>query len=361
MLPSAFCPRSRRAWRVIVALTLLFPLLLSGRREEWTDLDGNTFKGEPAGIIGPLALFSTGSSSGRHVLLSKLSPADCVRFHQAWQALPPRASAWAEARARVTDDCPGRVGHLRDGEFVALDLGEVPEPKLLLVFFASHSAGRSWSLMGDATDAYHALRREFPGELEGLYVGMRHNGGEHLKLARDMNLPWLVADYAKQRGLSTIELFAPPQAPAVALLHRHGVPIMVDAGKETKDVHRVLEAARAFLEADQPDNPRTWPHLRYFFHHARLGIHLREAVPPRAVGSPLNASALEQFGVSAFRATLEVGADGVVTEAKVEPGPGIPGELVPDVEKALLMTPVVPAIDRGKAVAGTLEIRYPGA
>jgi hypothetical protein len=325
----------------------------------WTDLDGQTFKGDPAGIVGPTAIFRTRGVTGRHVLLSRLSPEDCVRFHGALSKLPARADSWARASGRVTDDCIGNVGRLKDGNYVAEDLAGLPEPEILIVFFATFRDGRSWGLLGDAGGPLRDLMRDFPGEVAALYVGYNHNPLEHVQIPRDMSFPGLVSEANSLPRLHSIKIFAPGAGTGLVALTRHGGPLALDVGKDKESVERVLLQVRAFLEAGRPDNARSWPHLAHYHRSVRRALAANDELPPVAVGSALRSAVLAEHGVEEFTARLEVDAEGKVTAAKIAPGPGIPAKLIPAVEQALQATPVVPAVERGRFVAGTLELRFP--
>lgn len=347
--------------RTLLLCALLLPGLLWSRGDEWKDLDGNKFKGEPAGLLGPLALFRIHPNRGRLVLLTKLSPADCVRFAESLDEIPPRAAKWSDAEGIVTDDLLGHAQVLRDGKLVDTDLADRPEPKVLIVFFGSHSVGRSWGMMGDATDLYKELQEEFPGECEGLFVGLGNKGWEHEKMANDMTVPWIVAENDSIRKMDTIERFAPVRAPWIVALSRNGVPLVANDAGETEDVQKLMRQVQAFLRSDEPNNPQTWEPRKYFYRHVQVARHGGDRGDPMIVGSPLKASALEKYGVTGFTAQLSVNAEGKVTNVVIEPGPGIPDDLIPAVANALRSTPVVPAVYYGQFVAGEVTFVFPGS
>jgi len=352
---------SPRFFRVSLCVLLLAPWLALEGRESWTDLDGNTFEGDPAGTVGPLALFKTGRNTGRHVLLSRLSPADCLRFVDGVKALPERMDSWSEAEAPITGDCVGRgerVGRMVDGEWVGDDLAGTPEPEFMILFFGSHGIGRTWGMLGDSREAYGELRKDFGDKVEGLFFGLNHSESEQIKIARDMSVPWLVCDYRSERYMDHIQKFAPANTTAIAVVNRHGVPLLVSEGETKEDVEQLMRRLRAFLEADEPNNPRTWPALIYFHGNVRKARFADGEAPPMAVGSPLRPEALKEYGVTGFTAHLQVDAQGQVSGVMVDSGPGIPDKLIPAVSDALKATPVVPAVRNGEFVEGTATVRF---
>jgi hypothetical protein len=96
--------------------------------EEWTDTQGNKFKGEASEALGPLAVFRTGQLTGRKLAFRFLTPPDCVRFYQATQNKPARAADWADAKSEVSADLRGHVTQLQGDKLVEFDVKGRPEP-----------------------------------------------------------------------------------------------------------------------------------------------------------------------------------------------------------------------------------------
>src|SRR5260221_4511499 len=121
--------------RIVWTLFLSSALLTSAKVESWTDTQGNTFKGEPSEVLGPIALFRTKSAGGRRLPWRALSPADCVRFHEAVAKKPARADDWTKATGNLTFDLLNRVKQRVNNELVKAPLSGRPEPLVLVAFY----------------------------------------------------------------------------------------------------------------------------------------------------------------------------------------------------------------------------------
>jgi hypothetical protein len=75
---------------LIAATGCGFPFKAIGKTEEWKDTQGSRFRGEPAEVLGPLALFRTSRNTGRRLPFHVLSPEDCVRFSEQLRNHPGR-------------------------------------------------------------------------------------------------------------------------------------------------------------------------------------------------------------------------------------------------------------------------------
>ena len=91
----------------------------AAKTERWKDAQGNTFRGEPAEVLGPLALFRLPNMTARLVPWHLLAPDDCVRFYEQVRAVPPRAKDWTQAKGRATEELPDHVRRVQDGRLVA--------------------------------------------------------------------------------------------------------------------------------------------------------------------------------------------------------------------------------------------------
>ena len=69
--------------RIIWALILSAAVLAPAKVEPWTDIQGNTFKGEPAEEFGPLAIFRTASGGGRR-LPWRARPGETADPYRVW-------------------------------------------------------------------------------------------------------------------------------------------------------------------------------------------------------------------------------------------------------------------------------------
>ena len=341
----------------LVCLLASLPLVQAAKPEEWRDVAGNSFRGEPMEIVGPFAIFRTSKAAGRRVVLQQLPPEACVRLHQAVGDRPAPVADWAEATADLSRETFHFTRVVREGRLVPAELEGRPEPLVYVVFFASHGEGKSWEMMGTAMGPLGELQRAFPDRIEGLYYGLRHNRGDHVAMATRMNLPWLVTEIDDQRKFRSIERLFPGSGYAMYVVTRDGVPLFGDNNPEKEDVLRILNETRGLLELARPDDPRAWPHRLHFLRAVQPVRHAQDQCEPLLVGNPLRADVLREHGVRRIVATLEVGSDGVVSKVQLDPASEIPEPLVPAVAQALEKALVVPAVDRGKFVAGSVPYR----
>ncbi|MFW6353860.1 MAG: hypothetical protein ACOC3I_05685 [Verrucomicrobiota bacterium] len=347
--------------RLLCPIVLLSLLPVDGfARQEWSDLAGNTFKGEPTGLVGPLAIFQTPRQTGRLVPLDQLSPETCAEVYRALEKLPPPAPRWSEATGEATSEVAEVAHQLSDGEIVEADLEGRPEPRFIGLFFMSwHNTSAGWDMFQEVVDGSRALTEDFPEDIAFFFHGLRHNGAEHDKMVKDKNFDWLFARYGEQRRLRTFGRLEPRQQPYLYIIDRQGTPILGTLGTEDGEVAQTLTQARRFLEAAQVDDPAGWRAQLRFYTEARQRVHEKGSVAPRMIGFPLKREALASNGITAFTAHFEVTAEGRADTVEIEPGPGIPTELIGVVIPALLQTPFAPALDDGQPVAASYTLDYP--
>ena len=148
---------------------------LNAKSSNWKDAQGASFRGEPTDILGPLAIFKTGAFSNRRALLRGFSPEECRRLYEELSHRPARAASWANAKGVVTSEVIGHVLQLKGKTLVPANLAAMSEPQLLLVLFGSHNDGESWEMVSNIGAMYHRIQRIYPGLLEAVFIGVRHN------------------------------------------------------------------------------------------------------------------------------------------------------------------------------------------
>jgi hypothetical protein len=342
---------------ILVATVGLFlgPAVSTAKVSTWSDGRGTTFKGEPTGILGPFAVFRSGRG-GKRVLLRAFSREDCVRLYRELAGSPPRAARFADAKAYATGGLVGRVQQVRNRNLEAADLASVPEPELLLVLAGSNNSGEGWYMAGSMQQFYHRVRRVYPGLLEGVFLGARHDAAQHRNIALGAGMPWLVAEFRDQDSLGAINGFIPRAEGAnLVLVTRQGVPVVAGKGGESGDVRRFVDEACELLWLIDPANAAGWPDRLHYLTSVRPVEFADADAPPVLVGDPLDADALRGYGVRRVAARLAVTADGRVSATMLS-GPGdLPQELAAPLAAALAQAVVAPAISRGRPVAGTLD------
>ena len=320
-------------------------------KQSWKDLQGNSFKGEVAGAIGPIALFRTGKTVGRRLPLDQLSPEDCVRFFSGCLNLPV-GSDWVTSRSIMAKGLDDVLVQIKDDQIVPYSLEGKPEPELFVLLYASHGVSKSWEMLGAASEQYWELKKAYGPLFEFIFIGMDHIGPENDRMAKEMHLGWPFVKFgtlSKARGL---ESFRPDRAPGMVIVNRHGVPIIRAAPENKEKVREILGQLKVLLDAFNPDNPQTWKARFHYLRAVQLAVHAKSKGDPIMVGSPLKADKLKEFGVTGFEATIFVDVEGRVSRVSIFAGPGIPEELVAPVSDALHQAPFVPAVENGLFVEG---------
>lgn len=324
----------------------------------WKDQQGGTFKGEPTEVLGPFAIFRTGGSGGRRVLLRAFSPEDCRRIEAEIAARPARAARFAEARGYATGGLVGGVQQVRNRNFEPADLASVPEPELLLVLSGSNNSGEGWFMASSMQQFYHRVRRVYPGLIEGVFLGARHDPFQHRNIAIESGMPWLVAELHRQPTMGAINRYIPAREGAnLVVVTRQGVPLVAGKGGEAMDVQQFVDQACELLWQIDPTNPAGWTDRLHYLNATRPHVFAQSTVGPLLVGDPLRADVLRKYGVKRVAARLDIGADGKVSPAILSGPEDLPAELVAPMAAVLGRAVVAPAIERGRPVPGTLDYR----
>ncbi len=343
--------------RIIWALILSAAILSPAKVEPWTDTQGNVFKGEPAEVFGPLAVFRTSSGGGRRLPWRALSPADCVRFYDAVAKKPARADDWSKATGALTFDLIDRVKKRQNGELVKAALAGRPEPLLLVAFYVNNSEGKSWGMLGRSPTAFNNLTQKHPGLIEGIQLGLSHSKEEHSTMALQMNVPWLLVDYYEQAKIQIIKDHAPPQGEfRLIVFTRNGVPLFAANNPNDDEIDKLFTDLGALLDLQKPANGRTWADRAYYLTALQPVLHRNDTAGPVLVGDPLVPQGLRDRKIYRIAAEIDVGADGKPTKVSVKDDGTIPAPIASALGDALQKAAVfVPAVDHGKLVAGTYD------
>jgi len=325
--------------------------------EEWKDNQGNSFRGEPAEVLGPLALFRTSHGTGRMLAWRFFAPAECVRFYEQIRTKPARADDWAAAKSAISRELAGRVKRVQGDKLFAAELTGRPEPEFFLLFFANNGVGKSWDMLGHSGEPFNRLQQLHPGQVEGLFFGLRHSVTEHENMAVSMKLPWLVADFHEERRLTIIAELAPPMDPeafGIVVVNRDGVPVFSADRPSDPDLDKVFSDLTGLLELMQPGNPKSWSDRACYLRAVQPVAFANGRADPVLVGNPLVAEGLRQRKISQVDAQIAVADDGKVTDVTIAPDTGVPEKVNAPLSAALRKACVfVPAVDHGKFVAGT--------
>ncbi len=323
----------------------------------WKDLQGATLKGEPTEVLGPFVIFRT-SGGGKRVLLRGFSREDCVRIHAEIAARPAKAARFADAKAYATGGLVGRVQRVVDRNLVGADLAARPEPDLLLVLAGSNNSSEGWFMISNLHEFYRRVQRVYPEVMEGVFLGARHDAGQHRNIAVSGAMPWLVAELSQQPSMGAIRSYIPNVEGAnLVLVTREGVPLVAAKGGDSAEVRKFVDQTSELLWQLDPANAAGWADRLHYLTAVRPVEFAQSQTGPLLIGNPLRADALGRYGIKRISARLDVSADGKVA-ATILSGPAdVPAELVAPITAALARAVVAPAIDQGKAVAGQFDYR----
>ena len=329
---------------------------VGAKMSAWKDVKGTSFRGEPTEIMGPFVLFRTGGGFGRHLPLRAFSPEDCRRIYAEIASLPPRARDCAEAKGAATVDLVGNVMRVEGKQLVPADLTRLQEPQLVLVLSGSHNDGDGWFMASNMNPFYWRVQHVYPGLIEGVFIGIRHDAEQHREIATTSGMPGLVADFHRQRAMPSLTRFIPrDEGASVALVSRQDVPIAVARAGDVASLREFCDHAAEFLWLIDPGNPAGWADRMYYLAATRPVEFAQSHADPLLVGNPLRAEALRGYGVKRVAARLAVASDGKVTADLLSGPDDVPPALAAPLTNALGRAVVAPAVDHGQAVAGTLE------
>jgi len=348
-------PHSRLLPRAVVALaSILIALPAAAKPSSWNDARGESFRGEPTEILGPFAIFRVGSA-GRRVPLRAFSDEECRRIHAELAQRPSPGPDFARATGEATAELLGRVLRVEGKDLVPAKLDGQAEPSLLLVLSGSHNSGEGWFMANNLSAFYHRLRRIYPNMLEAVFIGTRHDATQHRNIALGSGMPWLVADYDRQRRLSRLARFVPGEGTNVVLVTRQGVPVTGGPADNNSQLRELFDHVTELLWQIDPANPAGWADRLHYLNATRPVEFAAGRGDPVLVGNPFRPEALRQYGVRRIVAKLAVTAEGKVTATLLSGADDVPRALAPAVVKALGEAIVAPAIERGVPVAGTLD------
>ncbi len=326
--------------------------------EKWTDLQGHTFKGEPAEVIGPLALFRLPDRSGKKVLLSQLSPQDCVRFDEQVRALPVPAADWAQSATNIGSEIYGCARRVQEGRLIDAELKGIPEPRFYVLCFANNGESKSWDMLGKIGWPFQEMQKSHPKLVEGFMFGVKHVGLDHTRMATQMKVPFLVSSFEDQPKMSAILKIVPSANYGVVVCNCNGVPLFFTKGDTEESAKAIMADLHGLLDLLSPNNPRTWVDQLHYWKAVQPVRHAANKSDPMLVGDPLNAEKLLQLSVKRFDATLFVSAEGAVTAVSMAAGGEVPEDMVTPITAALQQAQLVPAVDHGKFVAGKFHYRF---
>ena len=234
-----------------------------------------------------------------------------------------------------------------------------PNRQVIIVFFADNSIPESWELLSQSITPFNDLKSRFPGQIEGLFFGLRHSLAEHRAMATQTNIPWLATDYSEEYKLDYLIRFAPGADEfGLLALSRDGVPLFSFRNPRDSDIKKFFTDLGAFLDLAKPSNPRSWADRANYLRAVQPVIYAAGKSDPLLVGNPLVPEGLKKNHVSLVEANLAVGADGKVKSVALKNEKSLPGPIVAPLTDALKNSCVfVAAVENGRFVDGSYAYR----
>ncbi|MBI5380889.1 MAG: hypothetical protein HZA31_03200 [Opitutae bacterium] len=344
----------------LLATLLLGALVGRGAMSEWPNPDGKKFKGEPADVLGPFALFRTGGTSGRMLPLQALAPAECVRFHDELKAQAPASADGTTPRGMLFRELEGHVLQMQQGRLTSVDLQTRPEPEIIVLLSLSHRDGGSLSRVVNALFLqYQRIQKVYPGQLEAVFYN-RHQSEEQLQqLARSRRMPWLVAIPGGKEQMKTFARFTPTEGNYVIALSRNGAPLLSAGGHDEAALTQFIDRLANLLSLVQTDNPRNWKDRLHYQRSIRPRVFAEKETGPLLLGQPIRPEGLRKAGIAEVRARLSVTAEGKVDEVRLQRSAGMDEKLGRSLAEVLrLSATFAPAIAHGQPVAGVYDYNF---
>ncbi len=327
--------------------------------QEWKDQKGAVFKGEPIEVMGPLALWRTGSTSSKFLPMRVLPPEDCLRFYRAIAGQQPRAARWSEAKGRASSEFIGRLERVQAGQFKPVDLTAMPEPELMVVVLASRRAEDVGTLLYNLTPFVSRMERVYPGRVAAVLMSIGSEGGPLNIRGQSGNWPWYVVDPAKQGGMKVMSNFMNGGGFLMMLMTRQGVPLFGMPAVSVTEVMQFIDGASDMLWQLNPANPRTARDRAHYLRTTRPVEFAEGKAGPLLLADMFKAEGLRQNGIMRIEAKIEVAADGSVTAVEMLPTAEMPPKVIPPLTEAIKRSAMfVPAIEKGVPVAESFTYSF---
>lgn len=329
---------------------------LAAASSGWSDIQGARLRGDPTDILGPYALFRSGSRGGQRVLLRGLAPETCRRLERELAQRAPLAARWSEARGAASAPLAGHALRVANGQLRPVDFSALPEPELLLVLAGAPNNGESWQMIENLRPLHRRLEQVLHGRCATVFVGVRQTSDMYRSFAVDASMPWLVADYFALNSLGPISRLIPPEGTQMLLLSREGTPLVSGVATNLAAITKFTDDVVELVGWMNPDNPRTWKDRAHYASAVRPQQFADAVSGPQLIGNPLQPDALRRRGIRRVAARIEVSADGIPSTVTLAPAPVLPARMAAAVADALRRHAVfVPAVSHGAAVAGSYE------
>ena len=320
--------------------------------QEWKDISGGNFKGEPVEAMGPLLLFRTGGTTSKFLPMRAMSREDCLRFYEATAGRPLRAAKWTDAQGKASSEFIGRLMRVESGKLKPVDLEKLPEPELFIVLFRSRQGGGSWRLFDNLAPFLGRIQRVYPGRVASVVMSTWDSGFDATALPP--NRAWNIVDPKKQSDMKLMSRFAPGGGFVMMLMSREGVPLFGGPANDVGDLMRFVDGVSNMLWQLNPANPRTARDRAHYLGAVRPREFAQGQADPLLLADMFRLEGLRQNGIARIEAKLAVAADGTVGVVELLPESEMPAAVKAPIAEAIRkMGFFAPAIENGVPVPGS--------
>ncbi|HZZ20132.1 MAG TPA: hypothetical protein VFE25_12220 [Opitutaceae bacterium] len=345
-------PPRATLWIALAVASLGLAATAQAKNEEWKDPKGNTFEAMPSQILGPWALFDTGTL----IPLNALSKEDCIRFYQGLKDKPERASDWKDAKSNISAELYGRLMHYKGYDLEKdSEKGRV-EPELYMIFFTTNDKNMTWKMLRNETpDLYAKMMHDHPETIQGVIFGVGEEIGDHMDLAVNTHGDWMYTEFATEVEMRTLKRLIPTNLYGIVVMTRDGIPLFGPDASNEEQIKTIFDQVNGMLVHVEDKDIRDWKARDYYYTNVQPVAFASGHSDPLLMGNPLRDAVLRKMKIYNVDATFHVKADGTITSVNMKPG-----ELAPDMEKKFADgfqrgCLFVPAVDNGKFVDGTYE------
>jgi len=269
-------------------------------------------------VYGPIAFFDVKGGGTASTVIDRLPVGEAARVADFLATPVAPVAPWSTSTATVTSALRGKLVILRDGQLTDFDPGTRPEPQFYLIYFSAGWCGPCHRFTPALVSAYKTLRETGATDFEVVFVSSDESGSDMIEYMKEMGMPWPALAWKKLGSAEVVTQFAGRGIPCLVVLDRAGHMLFHSySGEEYLGADTPLDQFRQLRALCAPGNPEM-AGIRYRFErNAYLGRNPSSTLPPKPYIFGLNPARFREKGVTHFRMSLSIAADGTVTYANV--------------------------------------------
>lgn len=239
-------------------------------------------------------------------------------------AMPaPVIQPWSKSTSRIARELKGKLRILRDGQLVAFDPGERPEPEFYLVYFSAHWCGPCRRFTPRLIDAYRDLKAGPDGDrFELIFISHDESALDQSKYVKETGMPWPFVRFKSLDSVESLERWEGNGIPCLVVVSADGHAIFHSyQGNEYLGPSDPLKRFTAMLGFLRSEVGSAAPKV----HRLAVYVHVRkqkEDCGPRRYRVIGDGRSFASSGLDSVAVVVEVGADGCVASARVDAGVG---------------------------------------